>query len=414
MTTTAPAPTRDAARRPGDAQARAPRLLPHWIGFWVIATAFLTEMAFCAVPTPLYAIYQQRDGFPTTVLTVVFASYAVGVMVSLYLAGHLSDWLGRRRVILASLLINLLAAILFLVWNDLAGLLVARFVCGLGIGILTATATAHLSELGAAADQAQGRSGIVSTFANLGGIGLGPLVGGLLVTWFARPLVVPFAVFAVLLAVLAVAVAFVPETVERREERPAYRPQRVAVPAEGRRAFWAAGAAAFGAFAVFGTFMGLSATFLVGILGLHSHLLAGLAPFIVFTAAALAQVATARFPVRRQVALAITLAALGLLTVGASALTASLALFLVGGGIAGAGIGILFRASLTTVAHVADPARRGEALAGVFLIAYAGMTLPPLLTAAALSVWSAVGVLVGLTLVATALVALAGSRMLRS
>jgi len=390
-----------------------PARLPHGAGFWIIALAFAAQMAFCAVPTPLYAIYQQRDGFPTILVTVVFAAYAVGVMLSLYLAGHVSDWLGRRRVILAALLIQVLAAVLFLAWDGLAGLVVARFVSGLGIGILTATATAHLSELGAATNRSQGGAAIVSTFANLGGIGLGPLVGGMLASWSSRPLVVPYVVFAVLLAALAVLVAFVPETVERREERPAYRPQRVAVPAAGRGAFWAASAAAFGAFAVFGTFSGLSSTFLVGILGQRSHLLAGVAPFLVFMAAAVAQVVTVRLGTRPQIGLSIALAVTGLAGLGVAAVVASLPLFLLGGAIAGAGIGILFRGALASVAAVAAPERRGEALAGVFLIAYAGMTVPPLLTAAALSVWPAVGVLVGLAAFAAVLVGVSGSRMLR-
>ncbi|PSL01792.1 fucose permease [Haloactinopolyspora alba] len=406
MTTTAP-PTQTPAQTPASGQ------LPHGAGFWIIALAFATQMAFCAVPTPLYAIYQQRDGFPTIVLTVIFAAYAVGVMVSLYLAGHISDWLGRRRVILGSLLINLFAAILFLVWSDVAGLVIARFISGLGIGILTATATAHLSELGAAANHAKGRVALVSTFANLGGIGLGPLIGGLITTWSARPLIVPYVAFAVILAVGAILVAFVPETVERREERPAYRPQQVAVPAAGKGAYWAAGAAAFGAFAVFGTFMGLSSTFLVGLLGLNSHLLAGLAPFVVFMAAALAQIVTVRLALRRQIVLAVVLAALGLLSIGIAAIVTSLPLFLVGGGVAGAGIGILFRAALGTVAAVADAERRGEALAGIFLIAYAGMTVPPLLTAAALSLWPIGAVVVGLVALAAILVVTSGSRMLR-
>ncbi|MBY8877230.1 MFS transporter [Actinacidiphila acidipaludis] len=394
------------------AQTRTPEGRRHRAGFWIIALVFSTELAFCALPTPLYAIYQQRDGFPTIVLTVVFAAYAVGVMLSLYLAGHVSDWFGRRRVILGSLLINVLAAILFLVRNDVAGLIGARFISGLGIGVLTATATAHLSELGAAANHARSRVALVSTFANLGGIGLGPLIGGCIATWSTRPLVTPYVAFAVLLVAEGISVAFVPETIVRPEERPAYRPQRVAVPAAGRATFWAAGAAAFGAFAVFGTFMGLSSTFLVGLLGLHSHLLAGLAPCVVFMAAAVAQIVTARLARRPQIGLAIALAALGLGSIGAAAVVSSLPLFLAGGGVAGAGIGILFRAALGTVAAVADPERQGEALAGVFLIAYAGMTVPPLLTAAALRVWPAVAVLVGLVTLAAVLVAVAGSRML--
>ena len=409
-TTTNPIPTAEASAAP--ARVGASRL-PHGAGFWIIALAFFTEMAFCAVPTPLYAIYQQRDGFPVIVLTVIFVSYAIGVMLSLYLAGHLSDRLGRRRVILASLLITLLAAILFLIWNDVAGLIVARFVNGLGVGILTATATAHLTELGIAAKHAPERAPIIATFANLGGIGFGPLIGGIIATWSARPLVVPFVLFAALLAVEIIIVAFVPETVEPSAERPAYRPQRIAVPADRRGAFWAAAAAAFGVFAVFGTFMGLSSTFLVGILGQHSALLAGVAPFILFVAAASAQIGTVRLGLRSQLGLGIALAIGGLVTVGIGAMFATLAVFLVGSGVTGAGIGILFRGALVTAGSAAVPERRGEALAGVFLIAYAGMTLPPLMAAAALSLWPTLDVLLGLTVFAAILVAVAGSRMLR-
>ncbi|WP_029151326.1 MFS transporter [Microbacterium indicum] len=388
-------------------------LLPHGPGFWIIAAAFLTAMAFSTVPTPIYAIYQQRDGFPTIVVTVIFAVYAVGVMLSLYLAGHVSDWLGRRRVILAALALNLLAAILFLAWDGLAGLLVARFVNGLGIGIITATATAHLSELGAETGRSGVRSQIVSTFANLGGLSLGALIAGVLVTTAPAPTTTPYVVFALLLAVEIVLVALVPETVEHREERPAYSPQRVAVPAASRGAYLAAAAGAFAAFAVFGTFTGLSSTFLVGLLGEHSHLLAGAAPFIVFMAASLAQIATVRMPIRAQMILAIVAAVAGLALISAGAVAASLALFLLGGGAAGAGVGILFRSALGTAGSLAAPEKRGEALAGIFLIGYAGMTFPPLLTAGALTVWPIVPVLVGLSAAVAVLVVVAGSRLLR-
>ncbi|WP_170024512.1 MFS transporter [Planctomonas sp. JC2975] len=400
-TTTAPTPTPAAAR------------IQHRTGFWIIALAFLTAMAFCAVPTPLYAIYQRRDGFPTIVLTVIFGAYAVGVMLSLYLAGHVSDRMGRRRIIVASLGVNLAAAILFLVWNDVAGLIVARFVSGLGIGVLAAAATAYLAELGAAAGGSGGRSALVATFANLGGIGLGPLVGGLIATWSARPLVVPYVLFALLFAAEGILVALVPETVEQKTEHQAYRPQRIAIPVERRGAFWAAALGASAAFAVFGTFMGLSSTFLAGVLGLQSALLTGVAPSVVFLAAAAAQAVTARLPIALQLRLAVALAVCGLAAVGVSALAASLALFLAGGGVAGAGIGILFRSALATTAAIAGPERRGEALAGIFLIAYAGMTVPPLLTAVALGVWPAVTVLVVLSTAGIALVIVSGSAMLR-
>lgn len=400
-TTPAPTTPRSAAR------------IPHGLGFWIVAVAFATQMAFSAVPTPLYAIYQARDGFATIVLTVIFAVYAAGVMLSLYLAGHLSDWVGRRRVIVLSLTLNTASAGLFILSQDVPVLLVARFVNGLGIGILTATATAHLSELGAAGQRRGPSSAMVATFANLGGIGLGPLIGGVLATWVDRPLVTPYALFAVVMMALAALMLLVPETVERHEVRPPYAPQRIAVPASGRPVFWSAGVAAFGSFAVLGTFMGLSSTLLIGVLGLTSHLLAGVAPFVVFASAALGQVATARLAATPQLRLALALAVIGLAGLGTSALTASLALFLVGGAVAGAGVGILFRGALNAAASVAEPHRRGEALAGIFLMAYAGLIVPVLLVAIALSVWPAVNVLVGLSAVAAALVVAAGSRLVR-
>ena len=49
-------------------------------------------------PTPLYALYQARDGFSEFMVTVIYAAYAIGVIGALALAGHLSDWYGRRRM----------------------------------------------------------------------------------------------------------------------------------------------------------------------------------------------------------------------------------------------------------------------------------------------------------------------------
>ncbi|WP_278259319.1 hypothetical protein [Nocardioides convexus] len=96
MTITAPAP----------APAAAPRSTGHGGGFWYVAFAFLVAMAFSTVPAPLFPVYQARDGFSTFMITVVFAAYAVGVATALVLAGHVSDWLGRRRVLVPALVLE--------------------------------------------------------------------------------------------------------------------------------------------------------------------------------------------------------------------------------------------------------------------------------------------------------------------
>jgi MFS family permease len=390
--------------------------LAHRHGFWVIAAAFLAVMAFSTVPTPLYAIYQQRDGFPAFVVTVVFAAYAVGVVASLFLAGHVSDWLGRRRILLASILVEVLAAAVFLLWPDVPGLILARLLTGLGVGALTATATAHLSELRAIArpEEGPGTSRAVSTLVNMGGLALGPLVGGVLAVTVREPLVVPYAVFLVLLVVLGIGVALVPETVERREILPAYRPQRLAVPAASRGAFLSAAVGAFAGFAVFGLFTSLAPTFLAGRFGVTSHLVAGAVSFGVFAAGAIAQLVSTRLPSLSALRLAALALAGGLGLVALGAVVVSVAAFVAGGVLAGAGVGLLFRLSLGVAGSLASDGTRGEVLAAMFLAAYLGLAVPVLAIGAALALLPAVPVLLGFVAVVLVLVLTAIARMRRT
>ena len=232
----------------------APGRTRHGLGFWLIAAVFLISMAFSTVPTPLYPIYQSQDGFTSFTVTVIFAVYAVGVVTSLLLAGHVSDWVGRKRVLLPALGLEVLAAVLFLAWPALPGLLIARFVTGLGVGMITATATAYLLELHLAArpDAGRGRFELISAAANLGGLGTGTLVAGALAQFAGAPLRTPYVVFLVLLVLGAVAVWLTPETVVTPEPRPRYRPQRIRVSADNRIGYAVATAGAFAAFAVFG------------------------------------------------------------------------------------------------------------------------------------------------------------------
>ena len=397
-------------------KAGSPVRFAHSSGFWVIAAAFLITMAFSTVPTPLYAIYQRRDGFPTFMITVIFAAYAVGVMVSLYLAGHVSDWLGRRRVALLAVLAEALAAAIFLVWPDVPGLLLARFVSGVGVGVLTATATAHLSELRQIArpNEDGSRSALISSMVNLGGLAFGPLVGGLLAEYGTRPLERPYELFLVLLLLSALGIALVPETVERLEERPAYRPQRVALPSAAKPQFFATAAGAFAAFAIFGLFTSLAPTFLAGTLHHTSRLLAGVVTFVVFIAGAASQVVFVRFSRPSQLRLGLVLMSVGLVGIGVGGLLPNLWLFVIGGVIAGAGVGLVFRGAVATAASLAEPGSRGEVLAALFLIAYAGLAVPVLAIGVGVAVLPDQLALLIFSAIILVLVNLAGVRMLRA
>jgi MFS family permease len=348
-------------------------------GFWAATLAFVVNMAIIAVPTPLYVLYQQRDHFSTIMLTVVYAVYAAGVILSLFFGGHLSDWFGRKRVFVPALLLNAASALIFVAAPSLAGLFIARIVSGIAVGLATATATAYLSELHARRPGAAGsphRPQIVVAAANLGGIAIGPLVAGLLATFAPQPLRLPYLVFLAALLVLTGLVALSPETATPIVPRPRYRPQRVTAPRDARRTFFAGTATSLAAFAVYGIFNSLAPSFLAVTLHEGSHAVAGAVAFAVFASGAVIQVAMSRAGLRTTLRAAPLILIPGLALLAVGMWFAILPLFIVGGIVVGAGAALAFRGGLSAADSSAPPESRAEVLSGFFLGTYIGLSVP--------------------------------------
>ncbi|MFI6171421.1 MFS transporter [Nocardia sp. NPDC051052] len=366
-------------REKSAASAEQPDSGKHNIGFWVVTVAFCAAVAFSMVPTPLYPLYAEQLGLSSLTLTIIFAVYGAGVIFSLCAVGHVSDWIGRRRVLTIAISVEVLAAVVFLLPPQLPLLIAGRLITGLGVGAITATATAYLHELHVLARPRDGvrRFEIASPAANIGGLGVGALVAGVLTQWAPWPLRTSFVVFAVFLVlVIAALVWFVPETVSvPRSLRPAYRPQRVSV--IGSRLGWVVAAGSiFAAFAAFGLFASLAPVFLAGTLGQSSRFLAGAVVFLVFGSAPVAQHAAMALPVLPRLVAGLIGTIIGSGVLVAAVLQGNLVLFLAAGVLSGAGAGVLIQSAVARTVRAAAPAKRGEAAAGLFLIGNAGLIIP--------------------------------------
>src|SRR5215207_4109779 len=220
-------PTLRRRRAHPEAPIRTSPRLSRGAGFWAVAFSFLALTAFSTAPSALYGLYQRQEQLSSLTLTVVYAVYSAGVVASLLLAGHVSDWYGRRAVLIPALVLAGVAAVVFIAWTSLAGLLVARVLTGVALGAAVATATAYIADLGAGPDGSGARrAGIVATVANIGGLALGPLVAGVLAQYAPAGLTLPSVVLLAALIVAAVAVAISPEGLQPVHPRPRYRPQR--------------------------------------------------------------------------------------------------------------------------------------------------------------------------------------------
>jgi MFS family permease len=342
-------------------------------GFGAVAYAFAVTALGTTIPTPLYGIYQEQFGFSELTITLIYGTYAAGVIAGLLLFGSLSDQIGRRRTLLPGLALSAASAVVFLLAQGLAPLFLGRVLSGLSIGVFTGTATAALIDF--AGPGGSGRATLASTLANMGGLGLGPLIAGALAEWATEPLRLPFWVDLALLVPAALAIWAIPEPVERTG-RLRIRPQTLSVPAEMRPTFVRAALAGFAGFAVLGTFSGASPAFLAQVLDETNHFVIGLIVFIVFASSTAGQLLVGPLGEGRSLRLGCALMVLGLITIFAAMLAESLGLLFAGGVLAGCGQGLSFRAGLAAVNAAAPAERRAEVASSFFVVAFVALSLP--------------------------------------
>ncbi|MCU0189334.1 MFS transporter, partial [Citrobacter freundii] len=95
----------------------------------------MTFMAASSSPTPLYRLYQQAWNFSPVTLTLIFATYAFTLLASLLIIGSLSDYIGRRPVILSAIFLQIISMSFFLFASDVSMLFIARGLQGIATGL---------------------------------------------------------------------------------------------------------------------------------------------------------------------------------------------------------------------------------------------------------------------------------------
>jgi len=347
--------------------------VPCRAAFWLLTFVFAATMLGTTLPTPLYDIYQAQWHFSAAIVTVTFAVYAAGVLLTLLLTGRASDQAGRKPVLAAALGCSALSTVVFILAPNVGVLMAGRILSGFSAGLMTGTATATLTELIPAS--AARRASLVATAANMGGLGLGPLIAGLFAQYGPHPTVLVFQVYLAVLAVAGLCLFLVPETVSPRR-RPVIRFAGLGIPERGRGEFVAAGGAGFAAFSLLGLFAGLAPTFVASVLHELNHAVQGAVVFGLLAVGTVTQLVLSRFGSRwvMMAGLGLFLAALPLIVVALAA--ASMTLFLAGTVVGGVAVGAVFLGSLATANRLAPPGQHGRTVSTFFVLCYAGLIIP--------------------------------------
>ncbi|TYQ11486.1 UNVERIFIED_ORG: putative MFS family arabinose efflux permease [Gordonia westfalica J30] len=335
--------------------------------------AFAVVMLGTTLPTPLYSLYGEELGFGVATTTVIFGVYAAGVIAALIGFGRWSDVIGRRKLLIAGALLSAASAVVFLTAGPVWQLLVGRVLSGLSAGIYAGAATTAVIEL--APPSWRGRAPAVATAANIGGLGMGPLIAGVLAEYAPDPLYTPFFLDLVLLALAFAGIWRLQETVD---VKPGARlgVQRLSVPADMRGVFLRASIAAFAGFAVMGTFTGVMPSFVTQIFGVDDRAFTGFLVFVLFASSAVTQIVVRRMPTEPALiaGCAILIGGTCLSVVGL--ITASTPALLAGAVVCGVGQGMSFSKGLASVVAASPADRRAEVTSTYFVVAYVAISLP--------------------------------------
>lgn len=347
-----------------------PRRLDATRALWLKGAILMTFLAASTVPSPLYALYRAMWGFSPVMLTVVFASYAIAMLLALLVFGALSDYRGRREVVLASLVLEIGALILFWRADSVGWLLAARVLQGFATGIATSALGAGLVDLH------RERGALMNSVAPMVGLGVGGLGSSVLVQFAPAPTQLVFDVLLLVFAVFLVAAAFLPETAQRRPGAWKSLLPSVDVPAKARATMLRVLPVNTAQWAMAGFYLSLGPTLARTLTGDDAPVVGG------FMIAALSLTSAAAIALARRIApRQASSAGAAALAVGVAVTLAGLhwrspGLALAGTVVSGAGFGSAFSGSLRSLVPLALPAERAALMAAFFVASYLAFSLP--------------------------------------
>jgi MFS family permease len=371
--------SRPARLAPACAPDAGPRrwTLPPVAAFAGAALTFAALYLAAGAPTPLLVIFQQEWGFAPWVLTVAFATYAIGLLAALLVVGSLSDYTGRRPVLIAALAVELLAMLMFVFASGIGWVIAARAVQGIATGAATSAFAASIVEHAPADYKRLGT--IIGSVAPAGGLGLGALLTGAAVQFTRQASLIVFAALAVIMAAGAVVTALSAETAAPRPGAARSLIPQVVVPRAARREFIAAVPVQLAAWMLAGLFMGLVPTIIEDLFRLHSGLLNGATAFVEPEAAAVAGFFLGRFTPRRTTLIGGVSIIAGTALILGGVAAGILPLLWLGGVIGGVGFGASFSGAVRAITPLAEMPQRAGLFAAVYLVAYLSFGVPAII-----------------------------------
>ena len=344
--------------------------LPSNIAFYLQASIIVSFLAGSSAPTPLYSTYQAEWGFSPITTTVIFGVYALAVLVALLVVGSLSDYVGRRPVLLAAIGVQIASMLVLAYATGVPELVIARVIQGLSTGAAVGAVGAGMLDI----NRAKGTT--ANAVAPPLGTGTGGLISGLLVQYAAFPTHLVYLVLLAVFALQGLGVIVMRETSSPTPGALASLKPELHLPRRIRRSMLLAVPAIIAAWALAGFYGSVGPAVAKLVTGSDSHVLGGLTLTVLATAGAITVLAV-RSAKPRTVTIygtAALIAGVGVTLLAMSATSPTV--FFIGAVIAGSGFGAAFQGVVRSVLPSAQPHERAGVLSVVYVVSYLALGAP--------------------------------------
>jgi MFS family permease len=330
-------------------------------------------------PSPLYQACATLWHFSPLTLTLVYATYAFGVLTTLLLAGSVSDQMGRRPTLIVALTALMGSAVLYLLAASVAWLFVARGLQGLATGAALSAASAAILDLKPNHD-ATG-VGITNAVVSAGGIALGILVSSSLADlgWESR--VLPYLVLLGLFGGALLGVWVMPEPVAKTL-RMRMAPRRPTVPTAIRGPFLLASLAALASWSIGGLFFSLGPALSDDLFKSTNVIVSAVGVVALAGSAALAGLVLGRIPPWVAASAGSLPLAAGVVMIVTATAIGSSPIYLIGSVLGGVGFGLAFLGGLRGLVSVVPERDRGSVMSAFYVVAYASLSVPAVVAGA--------------------------------
>jgi predicted MFS family arabinose efflux permease len=355
--------------------------LSRGVSFAAAAAIALLAFAANSAASPLYRVYQGEFRFSATTLTLLFTMYIVVLLATLLVLGSISDYLGRRRVMLAGLAVGAAACGLFLIAHGVGPLFGARALQGIAVGLISGTASAALLDL----RPESSITPLISSAAPTAGQALGAIGASALAQYAPAP---THQVWWLLLGGFLIGMLVVLAMPEPGTVRPgvvsALRPH-VSVAPRAKGAFAAAVPALVGLWALAGFYLSLGPSLAAQLVHSQNVLWGGILIFLLTGLGAVASSAVAKRSSSRVMLGGCLALIAGAATTFASIETGTPVVLYVGSAIAGLGFGPAFLGAYRSTVALATAADRAGLITAIYIVSYLSTGIPAVIGGVATS-----------------------------